>query len=149
MDVQDGRQSGGSLTFDPAQNWMSTVDDKVDTIGAGLHFAIVPDVWRLSLFYRYQKVDGNNAFTAGAGQGSPENIPEYDDTKLTFFSAKLKWSFAEAWALGIGGFWEKYEIADSQTGNVLNYMPGSFFINANSGDYDSWTGWLNLTYTLQ
>ncbi len=149
MDVQDGRQSGGSLTFNPAENWMSTVDDKVDTIGAGLRVSLVPDKWLLSLFYRYQKVDGNNTFTAGAGRGTPEDISDYDDTKLTFFAANLKWSFAEAWAMGLGGFWEKYEIADSQTGNVLNYMPGSFFINANSGDYDSWTGWLNLTYTLQ
>ena len=35
---------------------------------------------------------------------------------------------------------------DVQTGSVLNYMPGSFFINANNGDYKAWVGWLNLTY---
>jgi hypothetical protein len=149
MDVQDGRQSGGTLTFDPAQSWMSTVDDKVDTIGAGLRFDLVPDTWLLNLFYRYQKVDGNNAFTAGEGRGDPEDIAAYDDTKINFFAANLKWQFAEAWALGVGGFWEEYEIADSQTGNVLNYMPGSFFINADFGDYSSWVGWLNLTYTLK
>ncbi len=149
MDVQDGRQSGGSLTFDPRQNWMSTIDNKVDTLGAGLRFAIVPDTWMLNLFYRYQKVDGNNAFTAGEGRGTPENIADYDDSELNFFSANLKWQFTEAWAVGVGAFWEKYEIADSQTGNVLNYMPGSFFINADNGDYSSWVGWLNLTYRFQ
>jgi opacity protein-like surface antigen len=147
LDVQDGRQSGGSLTFDPRATWTSSVDDKVDTIGAGLRVALVPDKWLLNLLYRYQKVNGYNAFTSG---GSPtEDIPDYDDTKINFFSANLKWTFAEAWAVGFGGFWEKYEIADSQTGNILNYMPGSFFLNPDNGNYDSWTTWLNLSYTLK
>jgi hypothetical protein len=28
-------------------------------------------------------------------------------------------------------------------------MPGSFFINANNGDYQGWVGWLNLTYSFK
>jgi len=43
---------------------------------------------------------------------------------------------------------EDYEIGDSQTGNELNYMPASFFLQANNRGYQSWTGYFNLTYRL-
>jgi len=150
MDYQTGRQSGGSLTFDPGFNWSSTVDDKVDTFGAGANLTLVPDTWFLTIFARYQKVNGNNDFAAGAKLGNAENITAYDDTKITHLAANLKWQFTETWALGVGGFLEDYEYTDAQTGGILNYMPGSFFLNANNGGYsNAWVGWLNLTYNFK
>jgi MtrB/PioB family decaheme-associated outer membrane protein len=147
---QRGRQSGAQLNFNPASNWSSTVDDKVDTVGAGANFTLVPQKWFLDFFYRYQKVDGNNAFTAGTAlrPDGPEDIPEYDDTKINFFSTQVRYKFAGSWTLGVGGFYEDYEIVDTQTGQVLFYMPGSFFINANNGDYGAWAGWINLSYAF-
>ncbi len=146
-DFQTGRQSGGSLVFDPASNWSSNVDDKVNSLGAGANFMLVPDRWFLDIFYRYQKVDGNNAMEAGTDlrPDGAEDIPDFDDTQINFFSAQVRYKFAQSWSLGIGGFFEDYELRDSQTGQVLNYMPGSFFINANNGDFGAWTGWVNLT----
>jgi MtrB/PioB family decaheme-associated outer membrane protein len=151
FNLQTGRQSGSTVSFDPAFGWSSQVDDTVDSIGGGANLALVPNRWLLDLFYRYQNVDGNNDFTAGTAlkpTTPPEDIPEYDDTKLSFFSAQIRYLFATAWTVGLGGFWEDYELKDTQTGQVLNYMPGSFFINANNGDYNGWVGWLNLTYTF-
>jgi MtrB/PioB family decaheme-associated outer membrane protein len=148
MDFQTGRQSGGTLRFDPAWNWSSRVDDKVDSVGAGANFTLVPEKWFLDFFYRYQKVDGNNAFEGGSAHGETEDIPDFDDTKINFVSAQLRYKFAESWTIGFGGFYEDYTIIDSQTGQVLNYMPGSFFINANNGDYQAWVGWLNLSYAF-
>src|SRR3990172_2853236 len=156
FNYQTGRQSGATVEFNPASNWSSTVDDKVDTLGAGVDFILVPDAWFLDLLYRYQKVDGNNAFTAGptlrpgtSSTTTVTDIPEYDDTKINFVSAQLRRKFAESWTLGVGGFYEDYQLKDTQTGSVLNYMPGSFFINANNGDYQGWVGWLNLTYSFK
>jgi len=152
FDFQTGRQSGGTLNFDPASNWSSTVDDTVDSLGAGANITLVEDVWFLDIFYRYQKVDGNNMFTTGPNLRGPDNpaqdIAAFDDTKLNFVSAQLKFKFAEQWQIAFGGFFEDYELDDVQTGSVLNYMPGSFFINANNGDYQAWVGWLNLTYSF-
>jgi len=151
MDVQTGTQSGASITFNPGWAWTSNVDDKVDTIGAGADFTLVPDKWFLNLFYRYQKVDGNNDFTAGAlarppATGPVEDIANYDDSEINHFSGRLKWQFAPAWAVALGGFWEKYVYTDDQTGQTRYYMPASFFLNPVSGSYDGWTSWLNLTY---
>ena len=138
-----------SLTFNPAANWTSTVDDTVNSIGAGLRFSIVPDEWLLNLFYRYQKVNGNNDFTGGDKQRTPESITRYDDTKLTALAANLKWQFTETWAVGFGAYYEDYKYDDAQTGEILNYMPGSFFLNPNNGTFNAWVGWLNLTYNFK
>ncbi|HSF15494.1 MAG TPA: MtrB/PioB family outer membrane beta-barrel protein [Vicinamibacteria bacterium] len=152
FNFQTGRQSGANVEFNPASNWSSQVDDKIDSFGAGASFTLVPNAWFFDLFYRYQKVDGNNAFTAGTTLRPPSNpardIPLYDDTKLSFISAQIRRKFAEAWTIGVGGFYEDYELRDTQTGSVLNYMPSSFFINADNGDYKGWVGWLNLTYSF-
>ncbi len=151
FDYQTGRQSGAALTFDPAWNWTSQVDDKVDSFGAGADFTLVPDKWSLNLFYSHQKVDGNNAFTAGASARPPtvgpvENVPDFDDTEINHLSGRLKYQFATAWAVTLGGFWEKYAYKDSQTGQTLYYMPASFFLNPVNGSYEGWTSYLNLTY---
>jgi MtrB/PioB family decaheme-associated outer membrane protein len=148
MDVQTGRQSGGSLRFDPSWNWRSTVDTKVDTIGAGANLDLVPDTLFFKLFYRYQKIDGNNAFEGGSSLRDPQDIADYDDTEINHLGASLKWQFTEAWAAGIGGFWEKYTIRDSQTGEILNYMPGSFFLKLDDFDYNSWAALASLTYSF-
>jgi hypothetical protein len=151
FNYQTGRQSGATINFNPTSDWTSTVDDKVDTLGAGANFTLVPEKWFLDFFYRYQKVDGDNAITAGealrpAATNPAQSIPEYDDTKIGFLSSQLRYAFAEDWTIGLGAFWEDYEVVDTQTGQVLYYMPSSFFTNANNGDYQSWAGWLNLSY---
>jgi hypothetical protein len=149
MSVQDGIQSGGSLTFSSGSRWISSIDTKVDSLGAGARWAFIPDAWYLNLFYRYQKSDGFNGFTAGENLRDPESIDDYDDTKHNFFAASIKWQCNDSWAVGGGAFWEKYEFADAQTQQLLNYMPGSFFLVADNWGYDSWAGWLNLTFTMQ
>jgi len=146
-DFQKGRQSGATVSFNPADDWTSTVADKVDTAGAGASFVMRPDKWFLDLFARYQKADGNNAFTAGANRGTPVDIPLYDDTKLTQVWAKLKYQIAAAWSCGTGIGYEKYEIQDSQTDGILNYMPGSFFLATNLGNYEAWVGYVNVSHT--
>ncbi len=150
--LQTGRQSGSTINFNPTSNWSSTVDDKVDTVGAGLNFTLVPTKWFLDLFYRYQNVDGNNDFDAGPAIRPATNpvadIAEYDDTKIHFISSQVRVHLAPDWSFGLGACWEEYVLNDTQTGQVLYYMPGSFFINANNSDYRAWVGWLNLSYSF-
>lgn len=38
FDFQLSRQSGGAVTFNPASNWSSTFEDKVNSFGAGAVF---------------------------------------------------------------------------------------------------------------
>jgi hypothetical protein len=71
---------------------------------------------------------------------------EEASNETSHHSARLQ--FTDAWAVGIGAFWEKYVISDSQTGEILNYMPGSFFLKLDDGGYSSWAGLASLTYTF-
>ena len=53
------------------------------------------------------------------------------------------------WSADLGLSYEDYWIKDSQTGNALNYMPASFFLQANNRDYQSWAGYLSLSYAVR
>jgi hypothetical protein len=98
-------------------------------------------------------VDGDNAIDAGPAIRPPatnpvQSIAEYDDTKINFVSSQVRYKLTRDWTFGLGAFFEDYEIRDTQTQEVLFYMPGSFFINAINTDYQAWVGWLNVSYSF-
>jgi len=154
-DAQRGRQSGAAISANPLDDWTSDVEDKVSTVGAGATFAVVKGTWFLDLSGHHQKVDGNNDLFSPAG-GAPAvarsnvggvlDIPLYDDTKITRLNAELRYAFAKSWSAAVGGFFEDYEIQDSNTDGLLNYVPGSFFLAANDADYQAKVGYLRFTY---
>jgi len=163
--LQNGRQSGSDLNFNPADVWTSNIVSKGTSFGAGLDFTLVPDKWFLGLVGRYNKVDGNNdvtllpgfstsiystaAFAQCVGTPGPCAIPAFDDTKYSTVLGTIRYQFASRLSAGGGVGFEDYRIDDAQTGNTLNYMPSSFFLQANNRDYKAWLGYVSLTYTNQ
>lgn len=161
--LQTGRQSGAALDFNPLDVWTAATTTKGHTVGAGLDVTLVPERWFLGLRGRYQKVNGNNDVTlvpgfstaiyntAGLGDcvraGSPCAITAFDDTRLASVSGTLRYQFAKRWSASGGVGYEDYELGDSQTGNTLNYMPASFFLQANNRDYRAWVASVGLTYS--
>jgi hypothetical protein len=154
-DEQRGRQSGASISTNPLDDWTSDVEDGVNTFGAGLTLALVKDKWFLDVSGHHQEVDGNNDMFAPPGgapaaarvnAGGVQDLPLYDDTKFTRLGAELRYAFAKSWTAATGGFFEDYEIQDSNTDGLLNYVPGSFFLAANDADYRGWVGYLRFTY---
>jgi hypothetical protein len=163
--LQNGRQSGSTLNFNPADVWTANITTKGNSFGAGGDFTLVPEKWSLGLFARYQDVDGNNLVsllpgystsiygtnpllrqcTTGAG-GTPCEIPAFDDTQLSYVTAWLRYNFAKHWNAMAGVGFEDYNIDDAQTENALNYMPASFFLQANNRDYQAWVGSLSVSY---
>jgi Putative outer membrane beta-barrel porin, MtrB/PioB len=161
--LQTGRQSGGTLNFSPADVFTANITTKGNTLGAGADFSFKGDKWLLRLFGRYQKIDGNNDLSLAPGYSTaiygtnpalkscvdtpgPCAIPGFDDTKLAVVMASVRYRISKLWSAGAGFGHEDYEIQDAQTGNTLNYMPASFFLQANNRDYQAWVGYLNLTY---
>jgi MtrB/PioB family decaheme-associated outer membrane protein len=154
-DAQRGRQSGATVSANPLDDWTSDVEDSVNTFGAGGTFALVKDKWFLDLAGHYQKADGNNDLFAAPG-GAPAvarvnvggvgDIARYDDTKFARIGGELRYAFAKAWSAAVGGFFEDYEIDDSNTGGLANYVPGSFFLAADDADYQGTVGYVRFTY---
>ena len=154
-DFQVGRQSGGTPSNNPIDNWTSTVDDKTNSVGAGANFVLVPDKWFLNLSGQFQKVDGNNALFSAPGSapslarvgiGGVQSIPLYDDMKIATVSAEAKYQFSTDWAVSLGGWFEDYEFKDVATNGLTNYLPASFFLAANDGDYTAKVGYVRFTY---
>ena len=46
----------------------------------------------------------------------------------------------------LGGFVEDYEIKDVATNGLTNYVPASFFLAANDGDYTAKVAYVRFTY---
>ena len=164
--LQSGRQSAATVNFNTADVWTSNITNKGNTFGAGADFTLVPDKWFLKLNARYQDIDGNNAVTLLPGYSTaiygtnaalaqclnasgPCSIPEFDDTTLTSIWGSLRYQVAKQWSAGVGVGYEDYQIKDAQTGNTLNYMPASFFLQADNRDYKAWVGYVSLTYSNQ
>jgi MtrB/PioB family decaheme-associated outer membrane protein len=156
VDAQRGRQSGAAVSFTTLDDWTSNVNDKTNSFGAGGKFTLKPEKWYLDLFGRYQEVNGNNDIASPTG-GAPElarrplkvgitGIPAYDDTKIWTLNAELRYQFAKAWTFGLGGFYEEYTISDSNSLVNQHYVPGSFFLVANDGDYKAKVGYVRVSY---
>jgi MtrB/PioB family decaheme-associated outer membrane protein len=147
-DFQRGRQSGATVSNDPRADWTSNVDDKVNTFGAGGTFNLVKEKLDLNLNGSYQKVDGNNALFSPPG-GTPDfaiSIPNYDDTKLYTLGGEFLYKVTRVLVLGFGGWYEQYEISDAQTSNLVNYVPGSLFLNPVDGDYKGHVLYVKASY---
>ena len=154
-DAQRGRQSGSTVSTNPLDDWTADVEDNVNTFGAGGTFTLVKDTWFLDVNGHYQKADGNNDIFAPPGGapanartnvGGPTDITAYDDTKFARIGGELRYAFAKSWSAAVGGFFEDYEIDDSNTGGLANYVPGSLFLAADDGDYQGALGYVRFTY---
>ncbi len=146
--LQRGRQSGATPSTNPADDWVSDVTDEVDSLGGGVNVALVPDKWTWNSFARFQKVDGFNDLFSPPG-GAPDvavPIEEYDDTRILTVSSELAYRVSARWSLGLGAWFEDYDIDDAATESRVNYTPGSFFLGAHDANYQALVGWLKLTY---
>jgi MtrB/PioB family decaheme-associated outer membrane protein len=161
--LQHGRQSAGSLNFNPNDVWAANITTRGNSFGAGADFTLVPDKWFLGLFGRYQDIDGNNLLSllpgystsiysnpllagcTGTGDAACA-IREFDDTRLAYVTASLRYQLGKNWTAGLGIGYEDYQMEDAQTENALNYMPASFFLQADNRDYRAWVGALSLSY---
>lgn len=153
--AQRGRQSGATVSINALDDWTSDVDDKVDTLGGGANVSIVKDKADLKLTGSYQKVDGNNAIAAPVG-GAPEvarrtvggvaGIPLFDDTKLLTVKAEVAVKATKALKLVLGGLYEDYQLKDSNTTGLVNYVPASFFLAALDSDYQASAVYVRAVY---
>ena len=154
---QRGRQSGATVSFNPLDDWTSNVQDKTNSVGAGLNLTLVPEKWTMGLFGRYQKVDGQNDIAAPPGGapdvarasvGGVQSISAFDDTKIVALNAELVYRMAKRWSAALGGWFENYTIDDTNAiGRGIYYVPGSFFLNGDNGNYKAYWGYARLAFT--
>jgi len=144
---QRGRQSGATPSTNPLDNWTAAIQDEVGSLGIGGTYAISNRA-DLKLFGRYQEVDGYNDLDSPPG-GVPDiavDIANFDDTKLFAASAEFEYRLTDVWRFALGGWIDDYQVRDSQTTGVTNYMPGGFFLAPNDADYNGNVVYLRTSY---
>jgi MtrB/PioB family decaheme-associated outer membrane protein len=150
-----GRQSGALVSFDVRDDWTSDTHDVVDSFGGGLTVGVVKDKADLSVFGTYQKVNGNNDLAATVGGvaelakrplGGVLGIAAYDDSKIISISSELGYKLDKTWKLSLGGIYEDYKLDDAFSTGLTFYMPASFFLNGNDGNYRAGSLYLRVSY---
>lgn len=145
--LQRGRQ-GGSSSTNPLNDWTANNSDKATTFGLGGTVGVVPEKVDLHLLGRYQRVNGLANLFSPPG-GTPDfavPIPNVDDTKLWTTSAELIYRLTKSVDVAAGGWIERYTISDAQSTGLVSFVPGSFFLAANDGDYRGNVAYLRATY---
>lgn len=118
----------GSLDFGPANTWNSSVDDRTQSIGAGLTATLIPDHLTLNLGYNYSRAIGKilttnpgsieSDFRAGA-QAFP-----FPDTRseLHNIAAVLSYKFNRYATIGARYTFERYRLDDFQWDSLQPYV---------------------------
>ena len=120
-------------------NWDLTLKDNSYSWGGGTEIYLLPDD-RLTLLLQYDNInsDGNADFAylftpALTGRLNNDNIDiaNWDDYRLVFYSAKIRYKPAKQYTFIAGYAYEQYRYNDAQLDNYLqiqgsNYLSGAY-----------------------
>ena len=148
--------------YESNSNWEAENEDKADTFGGGLNFAVVPKKLDFKISYAYSKTDGTIRLSSPAGTSANDNNPsapidftEVDDIKRQTMHAKLKYYLAKGLSVVLGYMWEKFDVKDfDNTG--FTYIPtdasgaynGALLMGTIPKDYDVSVIYTKLTYSF-
>ncbi len=145
---QRARQSGGTVSTNPADDWTADLDETVDTLGLGLT-AKAKERWDFDLTANWSKSDGSADFESPPG-GNPAvtvDFANYEDIELLAFLAHIEYAFNARIALGFHYRYEDYTINSFNLQGLIPYLPSTLLLVANDGDYQANVFGLSLRFT--
>ncbi|MEZ5332282.1 MAG: MtrB/PioB family outer membrane beta-barrel protein [Thermoanaerobaculia bacterium] len=138
---QKARQSGGSLSTSPADDWTIAFDESNDMWGLGWTGRPAED-WTFDVTTRWSKSDGGADFTtfggtpsSGRPNGQAVDIDNYEDIELLDVTFKVDWAVSERFGATFWYAYEDYTIDSFILQGLRNYLPGALLLNADNGDY--------------
>lgn len=135
---QRGRQSGGTLSTNPLDDWFINFDERQNLWGVGLD-ARLSDRWTTTWYGQWTESEGYADFFSPPG-GTPNkalDLPNYEDIRLRSIGTRLQCAISEAVTGQIGYAREHYTIDSFILSGLQHYLPGSLLINGNGGNYDA------------
>lgn len=135
---QRARQSGGTLSTNPADDWELTLDEVTDSWGLGFESRFA-ERWTGSVLGTWSNSNGDSDFFSPPG-GSPnlaEDFSEYDDNEWLVVSGRLGLIINEHASAGLTLAREEYTTNRFQRDGLAPYFPGSLILNPVDGDYDA------------
>lgn len=166
---QDGDSNNDECTdpyyvitsYDSPSNWVAKTEDRANTFGGGLRFAIMPQKVDFGLTYSYSKTDGTVKLSSEVGANNdvdgnnftPVDFTEVDDTELHTLNTNVKYQLNKALSITVGYKWEKYDVNDFEL-DGFTYVPttssgsynGALLMGALQDDYDVSVVYTKLAY---
>jgi len=149
---QAARQSGGTFSTNPADDWTANIKDKVRTIGAGYTVDILPDKLGFNVSASYSKAAGSSLLDSPAG-GVPDAAVNYDrpldTTDWRTLQYSLKWKVTKSLAAVFGYWYEAYTLDDIVRNDVaVDYAAvGAIFLGALEPGFRYHVGSVRLIYS--
>ncbi len=134
-------------------DWQADGEDKVDTLGGGITYAVIPERLDFNLKYSYTKVDGKIDFSIP--NGSVDDFDTVDDTTIQTLDAKLKYNIWGGYFVTLGYIWERFDY-DDENKEGFTFVPTDAAGNFNGAvladslwdDYDAHIVYMKFTYTF-
>ncbi|MDH3284075.1 MAG: MtrB/PioB family outer membrane beta-barrel protein [Acidobacteriota bacterium] len=133
---QKARDSGGSVSPDPEDDWSLTLTEDTLTAGLGLN-ARISDLWRVDVSGSWSDSDGDSEFSAPVGGATPISFDEYDDNEWMVYRARFGVTASEHVDMGINLIREEFVTNRFQRDGLMPYLRGTLVLDANDGDYDA------------
>ncbi|MCB1008537.1 MAG: MtrB/PioB family outer membrane beta-barrel protein [Acidobacteria bacterium] len=130
-----GRQSGGSLSTNPLDDWGADFEELNDTIGLG--WARDFGSWNVDLHGTYNKSDGKADIYSPPG-GTPNigvGFDDYEDIEIFSARVKVDYQILENLSVGLDYLYEDYTYDTFLTRGLTYYMPAALLLNPNFSDY--------------
>lgn len=131
---QLGRQSGGSVSTNPLDDWNILFNEDTTTWGFGVN-GKNDSGWSWDLATHVSDTDGEADFTTPAGGRDVVDIPNYEDIELTSVWFKLSYEITPNASLGAFWYYEDYTINSFILQGIVPYLPQSILLAGNDADY--------------
>jgi len=113
---QASRQSGAVVSTDTNDDWTATLNDNVDTVGAGSSIVLVKDKLNLDLSYSFSQVKGTSNFFSPPGGVNLINAVNFtkglDTTKIQTGRCQFLWKFMRNLSVAFSYWYEQYDLND-------------------------------------
>ena len=132
-------------------DWQAEGEDRVDTFGGGITYAVIPERLDFNLTYSYSKVDGKIDFSIP--NGSVTDFDTVDDSTLQTMDAKLKYNIWGGYFVTLGYAWQRFDY-DDYNKDGFTFVPTDAAGNFNGAvladtlfeDYDAHIVYTKFTY---
>ncbi len=146
--LQRARQSGGTLSTNPADDWSADLTETWDTWGLGISGERGSNRWDLSA--RLSDSDGEADFTT-APEGNPSSAVDfgnYEDIELLAVNFRFDHDITEQASWGLFYLYEDYTIDSFIVAGLEPYIPGSFLLAGDNGNYEANVVGVNLSFSF-
>jgi MtrB/PioB family decaheme-associated outer membrane protein len=144
---QESRQSGGTLSTDPLDNWNVLLNEDTTTWGLGLNKKNESG-WSFDLSAHISDSDGEGDFTTPPGGRTAVDFDNYEDIELFSVWLKAAYEINEGVSCGFFYLWEDYTIDSFILQGIVPYLPQSILLAANDGDYEANLFGVNLRFVF-